>query len=464
MARVLVTNEPLQLEHVETDLFHHCPPYAIEVVAGALRAGGHDAYVLDLKYAEDAKTRFLAALEELEPEVIGFSATKMMNAAAVLELIALAREHAPEAALMAGGQTATHMPDYFLGAKGVDAVILHEAEDIVSEVAERLAARRSLAGIRGLARRSNGSVTIQPAVVSDRPIDERIVPLRTEGLRSVMDDGWAAAIETVRGCPKFCRHCPIPGFHMNKVRRRSVESVLDEMEQLRASGVTELVIVDQCFGVMPEHAMSIVEGMKARDLRFHLAVLTRSGVGVEQPELFDALLDVGLEAILLFFDTNADGFLGPKCVRPTPRQERAFVRKLRRRGVFVNGFTFAGTPGGSFLRELRALLRNGRWSDVHSPIMYTPFVGTPAHAELSEAGALTTNDPSDFDYSTYVVADGRNRRALTLLLQTARLFTFVDPWKPFKMLRPGAVARRRLIGRGFKSIPRIARRIKAGDS
>ena len=322
-----------------------------------------------------------------------------------------------------------------------------------------------LGDIPGTAFRTNGKLTRRAAEPSPpKSLDHRLSPQRLSDLPAVLGGGTVAAIETVRGCPKRCMHCPIPTFHLMKVRWRSVDSLLDEMARLKAEGVTELVIVDQCFGVMPDHARRLVEGMIDRDLRFDLAIMSRSGVGIEEPELFDLLIKAGLAIILLFCDENTGGVLGPKCVRPTARQERHLVRKLRRAGVFVNGYTVVGTPGSSAFRDLRALLRNGRFSDVHSPVVFTPFAGTPVRAQLASEQKLLSVDPALYDYSNYLVDDGRRPILVKTLVYGARMLSFLDPLKPFKMLGRKAILRRKLIRRSFRSIPRIMRRIAAEKS
>ena len=81
---------------------------------------------------------------------------------------------------------------------------------------------------------------------------------------------------TSRGCPYSCSYyCPYPGFQGNKMRYRSVENVLDEMEYLLKNyNVRSILFRDPIYTLDMQRAKAISEGMIERKFNIEWACET----------------------------------------------------------------------------------------------------------------------------------------------------------------------------------------------
>lgn len=451
--RVLLLNEPYGLGHTETDVLSEAPPYSLQVLTGALEAAGVETRMLDLTRSFTPRAEIDRAISSFQPDIVGFSAARMVNASAMRELVDHVRRTNRDIALIAGGQMATFAPEYFLDDDGVDVVVRGEGEQALIELIEPLLAREDLEGRPATVVAGPRGLRFGPPRPPLEDLDQLPRPSRKGRLRSFFRDGETAAIETVRGCPMRCLHCPIPTFQRDSFRRRSVDSLLDELEELRDTGVTELMIYDQCFGVSPASALALAEGILRRGLRFHIFAQTRAGLAVTDRRLWDRLVEAGLYSLLLYFDSNASELVGAGRAA-TPGDERSLCLALRERGVLIIGMGLVAAPGQSAADDLRTAARHYELSDVYSPTVYTPFIGSPAHEALAARDGLRFDSYRDFNYVKYVIAGQRDPRLVGATALAVRAANHLLPLKQVMTLLPGQGRQREMKRREYRAFAR----------
>lgn len=449
----MLLNEPYQIGHTETDVLHRSPPYSLQVLAGAAEAHGLPTRTLDLTTVFDPCGEIDRAAAEFRPDVVGFSAARMVNAPAVRALVDHVRRTHPGVGLVAGGQMATFDPEFFLRRGGVDVVVLGEGERALPEVVTALAAGEDPVDVPGTVVLDRGELRRGPPRPPVEALDDLPRPHRPAHPPSFFRDGTAAAIETARGCSLGCRHCPVPAFQGSAPRTRSVNSLLNELQDLAEAGVTELMIYDQCFGIHRPLARALVDGLLERGLEFHILAQTRTGLAAADPALWDLLVKAGLYAVLLHFDANAGELMGSH--RATPAQERSLVGDLRRHGVMIVGMSLVAPPGQSTRDDLRTAARHYELSDVYNPIVYTPFIGSPAFDDLSARGALRHDSYADFNYVKYVVADGRRPWLVNGTALGVRMANHMLPLRPLRTLWPGRGRQREMMLREYRGFARM---------
>lgn len=138
----------------------------------------------------------------------------------------------PACQVVIGGHHPTAMPGDVLQSEAVDFVLRGEGEVSLPLLARALKTDQRLDNIPGIAfRRSDGTLQInEPAMMSD--IDGQPQPQ----ISLVKNDYYqrnrrgSAVIVTSRGCPMTCSYCSIGSSAHLPYRRRSVESVMGEIE------------------------------------------------------------------------------------------------------------------------------------------------------------------------------------------------------------------------------------------
>jgi radical SAM superfamily enzyme YgiQ (UPF0313 family) len=82
-----------------------------------------------------------------------------------------------------------------------------------------------------------------------------------------------ASILTTFGCPFRCTFC---SFERLPFRRRVLDEIVREMEDLRAKGIRELFVRDQTFGADRSHSTQLLEQMCERGFTFNWSCETRA--------------------------------------------------------------------------------------------------------------------------------------------------------------------------------------------
>ena len=75
-------------------------------------------------------------------------------------------------------------------------------------------------------------------------------------------------VQTKRGCPLNCAYCSYPFLNGNKIRYRTPENVVDEIEYLISTfGIREFMFVDGVFNSPLKHAIAVCEEIIRRGLK-----------------------------------------------------------------------------------------------------------------------------------------------------------------------------------------------------
>ncbi len=261
MAHLLLCN-PLFLSHSPEEQALQSPyfPLGLLYLAAYVRERGHQVSVFDGTFAA-GEEEFVAALEELRPEVVGITALLPTRETA-LQLAGLA--HAAGATVILGGPDPTRDPSEYLAYPQVDVVIHHEGEATLLALLDlyddgRLAAG-ALANELGVAYRDENG---RPVVNRPRPFIEDLdaLPLPARDLVDMdrylatwrQENGYASlSIATARGCPYGCEWCQ-DAVHGPEFRQRSPENVAAEMKWLKERyDIDRLRLVDDVDGISRE--------------------------------------------------------------------------------------------------------------------------------------------------------------------------------------------------------------------
>ena len=196
-----------------------------------------------------------------------------------------------------------------------------------------------------------------------------------------------ATVLTDYGCPYPCTFCVIGtlGF-----QTRPVDDVLEEIDELRNRGVTELFFMDQTFGVRAERAQELCDAFAERgDLSW--TAYTRPDLCHD--ELLGAMRRAGCHTVILGVESAEDHLL-------------AAYRKGYSADVVVDGFQAAKRHGlrtvGTFIIGLPEETEDTLTKtlelaialdmDFMSVNMAVPRFGTPFRAQAVELGLA---DPDD---------------------------------------------------------------------
>ncbi len=165
--------------------------------------------------------------------LVGISSLFTPYADYALKTAESVKEFNPLCKTVVGGHHATALPNSVMENKAVDYVIRGEGEVSMPLLARALREKKSLDSIPGLVFRENGGTikVNEPAMMPDP--DK--YPLPASGLLKnsfyIRGKLASAVISASRGCPMKCSYCSVGASSFLKYRRRSIESVLEEMSK-----------------------------------------------------------------------------------------------------------------------------------------------------------------------------------------------------------------------------------------
>ncbi|MGH7898884.1 MAG: lipid biosynthesis B12-binding/radical SAM protein [Candidatus Binatia bacterium] len=254
-------------------------PIGPAYVGAAARRAGHEVDTVDLCFVPDLEAREKAVVDKLRefaPEVIGISLRNLDNSAypenrSYIEdyraLISWVRASS-SAPIVLGGAGFTVMPTTILEELHADYGVVGEGEFAFPWLLGMIE--------RGEAVRPSSEFSCQPVnggvlvngVARIKHLDEAGAPDRDLfDIGSYYERGGCLNVQTKRGCCFDCVFCSYPLIEGTKVRSRSAEKVVDEIDELhREHGIRHIFFVDNIFNFPLPHAKRVCQGLIDRGL------------------------------------------------------------------------------------------------------------------------------------------------------------------------------------------------------
>jgi radical SAM superfamily enzyme YgiQ (UPF0313 family) len=275
-----------------------------------------------------------------------------------------------------GGFHASNLPDEALG--HVDAVVVGEAEAVWPQL---------------LADFEEGR--LQRVYRADALVDTTAIPVAR---RSIFDGkGYLLTntIQTTRGCPYDCEFCSVTAFFGRKYRKRPVEAVLAELQQMRKAGsfaffVDDNIVVDRTY------SLKLFRGMNGMGLKW----LSHASLDLAaDPELLEAAGKSGCIGLFVGFETldeDALRTMGKKTNRVAGYVDAA--KSFRDHGIGILGSFVLGWDGdGPDVFE--KVLRFCEAAHIQAGIfpILTPYPGTKVRERFLAEDRILSSDWRNYD-------------------------------------------------------------------
>lgn len=214
----------------------------------------------------------------------------------------------PGTVVVHGGVHCSVMPEEAL--RYADYCVLREGEVSFAQLVAALAGGREIHAIPGTACRSDEGHTVNPP--RDFIDDLDLLPFPAWELLSMESydyplhivGGARVPVIGSRGCPYNCSYCVSPVMWGRKLRWRSPENVLEEMEEIiRRYGIPRFHFWDDNLMLNRDYIRGLCEGILKRGMSVRWTGLTRASHVVENADLMPLLsragcigLEIGIES------------------------------------------------------------------------------------------------------------------------------------------------------------------------
>lgn len=278
--------------------------------------------------------------------------------------------------IMVGGPHPTLMTEETASVQQFDHIFTHEAEVTLP---------RLLGDLQNIPRVIRGEM----------PLDLDVLPFVDRTLAPAGETPWFSGLQkpyfsitASRGCLYKCTFCQPAerAVFGDKVRKRSVDNILDELESLEKEyGMRSFMIHDDCFTQYYSWVEEFCEKKSKRGLTQPFVCQTRADIICSRPDLMQKLVDVGLTWVLIGFESGSDRVLEFIKKGTTVAQNIQAGRICKELGIKMSANYMFGLPTETrdemeqtvnMMREIKP--------DLYSPTVFIPAPGSDLYTYCIE--------------------------------------------------------------------------------
>jgi len=243
-------------------------PMGLYSVGAVLKENHYDVEVLDWHEINRTPENVKEALAAKKPDVIGFSVLHG-NRWGAIEIARTAKQLNPKTNVVFGGIGATFLWEHLLTHfPEVDVVVLGEGEWTFLNLVRHFETKQDqgIAEIGGIAYRKKGKPlkTGEPEPIND--LDNLPIPAKHFTYPHVSSS---------RGCAWNCSFCGSPQFWGRKIRWRSPEKFVEELEMLFRKGVSFFYFSDDTFTMNSKRVIEICKRIIEKNLKIAWYAISR---------------------------------------------------------------------------------------------------------------------------------------------------------------------------------------------
>ncbi len=370
--RILLINAPtIRTQTVGTDNYF---PMGLLYLAAILKNNNIDVEISDInnyyylkdineailnEYLEDI---FCKYVKDYKPDIIGIGCT-FSGAFKSLKIIAKRiKKIFPKAPIAIGGIHPTVFAREILKRYSfIDYVVIGEGEAAFLELVKHITnGSPSLDSVDGIAFRDKGNIRINPKTKFENNLDG--LPLVDYSIINAneykMDTsnwyspkkikvGQPFTIISSRSCPNRCTFCSMRLVHGPKIRFRSADNILDEIEYLYNDyGVRYFQFMDDNMTLDKKRILEICNGIKRRNMDIQFDTPNGLAINRLDQEIIDAMVDAGLVYVSLGVES------GSEYIRNKSMKKGLMTKKIyeiveacaKHSQLFIKGFFIIGMP------------------------------------------------------------------------------------------------------------------------
>jgi len=362
------------------------PPLGLGYIAAAMKRRGNEVELVDCTFLKfrDAVERVTRA----KPQILGFYSMFSMKKTTI-ELADAIRQVCSDCLFVVGGPLPSWSPESFLDT--FDVVAVGEGEETMSELADCIAQESGFSGVKGLVYRDGKRIVNTGTREFIKDLDTLVFPTRelfdNEAYKEYYQNrvGYSTtSMITSRGCPFSCDFCSRPIFGTD-IRTRSVNNIVDEVEQIQALGYDRVWFADDCFTLNRMHLLDVCNEIVRRQLNVSWECLSR--VDTMDQEVADGMKRAGCIRVFFGIESGNDSVLGIMNKHITTSQALSAVHAAKAAGLKTGAFFIVGYPGESNNTVLDTVrFASGLPLDYLSFTLPYPIPGTPLYERVKDKG------------------------------------------------------------------------------
>lgn len=354
------------------------------------RSHGHhcdylDAEALDLSFEQAAQK---AASENYDLVALPADTYSFLS---TIWQIKQVRKFAPKAKIVCGGVHPTIYPEQTAALADFDFVVFGDGERPFAELLDAIGKGSDPSGIPGVAFDSGDGIVSGPVPELEKDLDSlgfpdiSDIPLHPY-FSSLAKARPAMPMVTSRGCPFRCTFCDRPKL-AHKLRFRSADHVIAEMEHMIKCGVREFSIYDDTFTANKKRALEILQRMTALSGKIGFDI--RSRVDTTDDDLLDALSKAGCERVYIGVETGDEAMQKKIKKNIDLDVAKKVFKQVQQRRMKALAYFMVGLPGETGEQANRTIdYARKLAADFYLFEVFVPMPATEAYHDGLEQGIL----------------------------------------------------------------------------
>lgn len=380
------------------------PPIGLGYLATAARKAGFlDVLILDCVKEKIDFDEFSKRIELISPDVVGFQifSHDLRSLEKSLEII---KKYNPKITVVAGGPHPSGLPEETLrDFPKLDFAFKGESEIgfpyLLKRINKKKSFNNSLGKIPGLIWRKNLNKIVVNQQIFPKNLNKLGFPawdlLKPQEYPDAPQGIFfknlpIASIMATRGCPFECTYCAGKTVTGKKIRTRSINNVISEIELLyREYGIREIHILDDEFTINKKYVREFCKKLLSKD--FKISWCCPNGVRLDTLDLNTLRLmkKSGCYYITVGIESGSDKILSLMKKGLSIKVIKKQVQLIKKSGLDANGFFILGYPDETekdIKKTIRFAKNLGLKRVIFSNLL--PLPGTEVYKNLIESGEI----------------------------------------------------------------------------
>ncbi|MCP4649289.1 MAG: radical SAM protein [PVC group bacterium] len=380
------------------------PPLGLAYLAAVLRNNNIQVKIFDALASRLSMEDVCEIIQREKPDFCGITVLSQ-QIKAVQKLVAKLKIISPSTKIVLGGPHIHFEHENVIIDSNVDFCVRGEGEETVLELIQAVNKKTDLRVVKGIVfKDENNKVVINEQRQYIKNLDEipfparDLLPMQTyKAPISLGSPGRPfTSVLATRGCPFKCHYCSLTAMWGNQ-RRRSVENVLDELEELQEKyGIKYVSFVDDLLVVNKKWAIALCQGMRERGINIEWDCCGR--IGVMDEELLLEMKKANCRCVIYGIEFGSQKILDwiQRCYtiqQVIDTVEMTAKAKIPIKGLFMMGYP---TETKETLQETISLAKKLKLDYVTLSIV-APYSGTKLYEYCKENNVLCDMDQKGKD-------------------------------------------------------------------
>ena len=332
-------------------------PYGVLTIASYLdrfaeTLDGVEVLDLNLPGPDTEAARLAAKLDEMHPDIVGFSMSYDISYPWLQAFVASVRAFDPSVCIVAGGPAVTTAYKEILAEVDLDACCYSEGEVALKNLVEADDLDAALAADPWITKAKTFAKPVYDDLDNIVDVDYSLVDVDAYSMKEAFSPftkfnsgNKQFFIVTSRGCPFKCVFCAEPSFHGANMRYVSVDKVVSHVTMLKERyGLSVLTIYDDQILMAHARAKELFRQLAPLDIRIEMPNgVTLSYIDEEMAGLMKA---AGVDTVHLAIEHGSARVLKDIIKKPIAvKKIKPTIEILQAAGIYCQGFFVIGLPG-----------------------------------------------------------------------------------------------------------------------